>query len=238
MKSIPGLDGPRRLNPRMWDYNWRQLRLIRAALEAAVNFELQSHTGAVVVDFGCGERPYEPLFSGRVGRYVAVDIAGNPQADVTFEPGAPTPLGDGCANLVLSSQVLEHVVDVDPYLSECYRILKPGGLLLLSTHGSWVYHPYPVDVRRWTCWGLRYEIERHGFRVESQRGCLGPLAYTTQLRLQLLRGLLWQAGRITAPIIAICSLLAQGCMVMEDWITPRTIREENSAVYVVAARKP
>jgi hypothetical protein len=139
--------------------------------------------------------------------------------------------------VVLSTQVLEHVIDVDGYLAECRRLLKPGGLLLLSTHGFWTYHPYPADMRRWTCRGLQMEIEKHGFAVEAVRGCLGPLAYATQLRLQLVRGALSRAGRPARPLIAVLSTLAQVRMMIEDRITPRTVGQENAAVYVVAARK-
>jgi hypothetical protein len=134
--------------------------------------------------------------------------------------------------------VLEHVVDVGEYLAECYRLLRPGGVLLISTHGTWLYHPYPTDVRRWTCWGLRHEIEKVGFRVEEQIGCVGPLAYTTQVRLQLLRGALYQLGRFTAPVIGLCSMAAQVLMRLEDFITPRQVRHENSAIYAIAARRP
>ncbi len=237
MKPIPDLDGSRRLNPRIWDYNWYQLRLIRRAIERVLSIAVKPNKTTVALDLGGGERPYEPLLSERGVRYVGVDLVGNPRADVTFAPGEQVPMKDGCADIVLSSQVLEHVLDVEAYLLECRRLLKPGGLLLLSTHGFWVYHPYPVDVRRWTCWGLKYELEKHGFHVEEQVGCMGPLAYTTQLRLQLIRGVLWQVGRGMIPLIGLLSICAQVCMMLEDWITPRKVRRENSAVYVVAARK-
>ena len=238
MKPIIGLPGPRRLYPCIWDYCFYELRLIRKAFEKVLSAELNSDGTATVVDFGCGDRPYEPLFEGRVSNYVAVDVEGNVCADVLISAGERLPIEDSIADLVLSAQVLEHVVDVDSYLSECYRILRPGGLLLLSTHGFWVYHPYPTDVHRWTCWGLKYDIETHGFQVESQQGCLGPLAYTTQLRLQLARGALLQLGSVATPVIGVLSTAAQVCMILEDWITPRKVRYENSAVYVIAARKP
>lgn len=70
-----------------------------------------------------------------------------------------------------------------------------------------------------------------------QRGCLGPLAYTTQLRLQLLRGLLDQAGRITLPFIGLFCAVSQLLMMGEDLITPTQVREQNSAFYVLAARR-
>jgi SAM-dependent methyltransferase len=229
------VEGSRRLRPRIWDYNYYGMRLIGQAFADLIARHLPA-SGGRVVDFGCGTRPYEPLFAGRA-EYVGVDVGPNPRADVRVEPGRPVPLPDATADLVLSTQVLEHVVDVEGYLAECRRLLKPGGVLLLSTHGFWLYHPYPTDVRRWTCWGLRHEVEKQGFRVEDQRGCLGPLAYTTQLRLQLLRGALYQAGPVAAPFIALISAVTQVLMMVEDRITPGQVRRDNSAYYVLAARR-
>lgn len=44
-------------------------------------------------------------------------------------------------------------------------VLKPGGSLILSTHGIWRYPPDPGDYWRWTIDGLRLEISRAGFDV-------------------------------------------------------------------------
>ena len=74
-------------------------------------------------------------------------------------------------------------MDLPWYLGECRRVLRPGGWLLLSTHGTWLYHPHPTDFRRWTADGLVREIEAHGFTVERITGLIGPLAWTTQFRL-------------------------------------------------------
>jgi SAM-dependent methyltransferase len=237
MVRIPGITGERRLYPRPWDYCAYMLRSLREILKTVLTTELTAKPSAVVVDLGCGERPYESLFKGLASRYIGVDLKGNSYADVTFDPGNPVPLEDGCADIVLSTEVLEHVVDVPEYLAESARLLKTGGLLVLSTHGCWTYHPYPTDVRRWTCWGLKHDIEIHGYRVESIAGCLGPLAYSTQVRLQLARGLLWGLGPIGRPVIHALSWASQILMWLEDQITPRQIGQENSAVYIVAARK-
>jgi SAM-dependent methyltransferase len=67
---------------------------------------------------------------------------------------------------VLSTQVLEHVNCHNRYLLEANRLLKPGGILILSTHGSFYDHGCPWDFRRWTAEGLKLDIENAGFRVE------------------------------------------------------------------------
>ena len=56
------------------------------------------------------------------------------------------------------------------YLSECFRVLRPGGRMLLSTHGMFVYHPDPDDYWRWTCAGLQHVVERGGLRGRALRG--------------------------------------------------------------------
>jgi SAM-dependent methyltransferase len=213
------------------------MRSLARAFRRLVTDYVPEGGGARVVDFGCGTRPYEPLFERRKTQYIGVDIGPNPQADLVMKPGERVPLEDGAADVVVSSQVLEHVVDVEGYLAECRRLLKPGGMLLLSTHGTWLYHPYPTDVRRWTCWGLRHDIGKIGFRIEAQHGCVGPLAYTTQVRLQMVRGALYQLGSITSPLIGLFSIGAQLMMMLEDSITPGSVREENSAIYAIGARR-
>jgi len=83
----------------------------------------------------------------------------------------------------VSFQVLEHVRDIDTYLKEAGRVLRDDGLMLLSTHGTWLYHPHPEDHRRWTREGLIGEIARRGFQVTDCIAVVGPLAWTSMVRL-------------------------------------------------------
>src|SRR5262249_47545966 len=87
---------------------------------------------------------------------------------------------------VLSTQVLEHVSEPETYLSEAFRLLKPGGRLLLSTHGSWEDHGCPYDFRRWTADGLEYDLRKAGFDIESmEKLTTGPRALLWFLQLYL-----------------------------------------------------
>ena len=57
-------------------------------------------------------------------------------------------------DLVLCTQVLEHSRDPAQALREITRVLRPGGHAFVTTHGIWPFHPYPVDLWRWTQQGL------------------------------------------------------------------------------------
>ena len=137
-------------------------RVILEDLGAAMRAVTAGMSGQAVLDFGAGPAPYRALFS-KFERYVTADIPGE-DAELVIENGS-VPAEDGAFDAVVSTQVLEHVPDPDSYLAEAHRLLRPGGTLVLSTHGIYWYHPVPVDLWRWTGPGLRRQIERCGFDV-------------------------------------------------------------------------
>ncbi len=191
-------------------------------------------TGQRVFDFGCGDRPYEPLVRARGYDYVGCDLDSG--AEVVITPGRPVDVADGAAAGVVSFQVLEHVWDLDWYLGECRRLLSPGGWLLLSTHGVWPYHPHPTDYRRWTHAGLGAELEARGLEVVAMRGVLGPLAWTTQIRALGFRHVLMQVPvvRLLTPVVCLMMNLR---MALEEMVTPDSIRQENASTFVVLCRR-
>ena len=136
-----------RLQPTWWDHQRQSLIRLRRQIEYKIGVALKPKPGQTVVDLDCGDMPHRPLFKRLGCRYVGCDLD---EAPVRIESGAPVSLPDAASHGVVSFQVLEHVRDLDWYLGECRRLLRPDGWLLLSTHGAWLYHPQPTDYRRWT----------------------------------------------------------------------------------------
>lgn len=83
-------------------------------------------------------------------------------ADIT-----DTKLPTGEWDLIILSQTLEHILDYDKALRECYRLLKTGGYLIVDTPFSYVYHGIPEydDYWRLTHVGLRRVLTKVGFKV-------------------------------------------------------------------------
>ena len=227
--------GASRLNPGFWRHDWHVLTNLRRQIADVIVRRQLAGPGRCVVDLGCGDAPYRPLFETAGCRYIGCDL--DPSAEVVIRPGQPTELADATADGVVSFQVLEHVWDLDWYLGECRRLLKPGGWLLLSTHGSWLYHPHPTDYRRWTRDGLLSEMRERGFEVDDVRAVVGPLAWTTQFRLlgyaHVLSKFPWVGSAMLAPLASLMNLR----MVIEDALTPASIRDVNASVYVTLSHK-
>ena len=233
----PALRRHRRANPRLWDTDWLQLRPLAKMLAEQARAHVSP--GALVVDYGCGDMPYAALLRGLGLDYRPADIDEDAKAKgkLAISAEGRVPLADGAAAAVLSVQVLEHVADLDAYCAEIRRLLRPDGTLLLSTHGSWLYHPHPTDFRRWTRTGLVLDLEKRGLVVEEIFALVGPLATTTMLRLTGFAFVARKLPLIGPPIAAALAVVMNLRGMLEDAITPAQMRQDNACVYLLRARK-
>jgi len=209
---------------------------LRQAVERATREYIATLQSPTLLDFGCGDQPYRPVIAPHVARYLGVDLPGNARADFAINPDGSTTAPARIADAVLSTQVLEHVADPAQYLAEAHRLLKPGGRLILSTHGLWLYHPDPTDYWRWTGPGLRRHVEGAGFTTLSLTGVLGLLPAALQLAQDaLMRRLLpKRARRLVGPPLA---LLTQTPFLWLDALHTDAQRADESAVFLIVAQK-
>jgi SAM-dependent methyltransferase len=232
-RSSLGAESDRRRRPRVTDTDWLVLSRMNSVIEGFA--QKIGDTGKISLDFGCGSRPYEPIFTNLGCAYVGADLGKD--SDVEIDSSGRVAISDESADLVLSFQVLEHVRDVDTYLSEAARVIRRDGWLLLSTHGTWLYHPHPEDHRRWTREGLVAEIERHGFEVAATTPVVGPLAWTTVLRLTCWAYALNRIPLVGRALTAVLALIMNARAVVEELVTPAWVTNENACVYVTLSRR-
>jgi len=224
-------DRPRDIrSARPWHRYAHHIRTLLARLEALAP-ELRLPRAGRILDYGCAELPYRHFFPDEA-RYVAADLPGNPHATLDLSEDGTVPVKPGTFDAVLSTQVLEHVTDPARYLDECFRVLRPGGRLLLSTHGTFVYHPDPDDYWRWTCAGLQRIARDAGFEVVRFEGIIGLLPTGLQL---VQDAIYWQLPRLLRAPFA---LVMQTLISLSDRLHSPGSRELNSQVFALIAEKP
>jgi len=136
-----------------------------------------------VLDVGCGQKPYEKLFAADAYVGLELDTPGNrlrKRADHYYN-GSAFPFPDSSFDSVVLFQVFEHVFTPDAFLQEINRVLRPGGVLLMSVPFLWDEHEQPNDFARYSSFGLRSIIERHGFSVERQQKSVSDVRVVFQM---------------------------------------------------------
>ncbi len=119
-----------------------------------------------ILDVGCGNKPYESLFNGSKESYSGCDVVQSSENKVDVICKA-TELAyeSNTFDTVFSTQVMEHVDNSDLMMKECNRVLKPGGVMILSVPLCWELHEEPYDFFRFTKYGLQELCNRNNFEV-------------------------------------------------------------------------
>ncbi len=121
-----------------------------------------------LIDFGCGRKPFEKLF--QVSEYIGLDIEEtghdhrHSKVDIYYD-GKHIPFPDQSFDALFSSEVLEHVFNVEQIIAEWHRVLKPGGRCLVTIPFCWNEHEVPYDFARYTSFAVKDLFERNGFRI-------------------------------------------------------------------------
>jgi SAM-dependent methyltransferase len=109
-----------------------------------------------ILDTCAGWEPnyYQPLFPGR--RYVKQDFQNYdpPCIDIICDVSSMKPIPDESFGLVLNLEALEHIAHPQKAIDEIYRVLRPEGLLILTTVMHFRIHPSPKDYWRFTPDGI------------------------------------------------------------------------------------
>lgn len=136
---------------------------------------LSDITHSFILDIGSGNSRYDRILKGG-NTLVRLDY---PETNRHYEV-LPDVYGDACRlpflpakfDAVFLFEVLEHIKEYDLALREVFRVLKAGGVLYISVPFIYPIHDAPNDFRRFTIYGLRHELAKHGFEIveETQHG--------------------------------------------------------------------
>lgn len=104
-----------------------------------------------ILDIGAGGSSYGRYFPNRL----TIDIDPKRNPDIVGDAHM-LPFADEEFNVILCTEVLEHLIDPPRAISEMRRVLKKGGTLILTTRFVYPLHDTPHDYWRFTRYGLQH----------------------------------------------------------------------------------
>ncbi len=142
-------------------------------------------TGRDVLEAGCGEGYGADLIADIARKVIGLDYdeatvahvrARYPRVDMRHGNLAELPLADSSVDVVVNFQVIEHLWDQPQFVAECLRVLRPSGVLLMSTPNRVTFSPgrdtpiNPFHTRELNADELTELLETAGFRLEAMQG--------------------------------------------------------------------
>ncbi|HJT93739.1 MAG TPA: methyltransferase domain-containing protein [Mycobacterium sp.] len=141
--------------------------------------------GRDVLEAGCGEGYGADLIADVAHRVIGLDYdesavahvkARYPRVEMLHGNLASLPLPDAAVDVVVNFQVIEHLWDQGQFVAECLRVLRPGGVLLMSTPNRVTFSPgrdtpiNPFHTRELNADELTELLTSAGFRIEAVYG--------------------------------------------------------------------
>ncbi|MFA5406137.1 MAG: class I SAM-dependent methyltransferase [Candidatus Nanoarchaeia archaeon] len=125
---------------------------------------LERNPRAKLLDLGCDDGDWSLVLAKKIGtkRLYGIDIVSG-QLRKADKKGLITkkadlnkkfPFKNNSFDVVHANQVIEHISDLDNFVSEVYRILKPGGYVVISTENASSWHNIFASIMGWQIFSL------------------------------------------------------------------------------------
>ena len=210
-------------------------KITRPRLE---KFLRKYRSDAKTLDIGCGNDQYGELFPNCTT--LDVEPREGVHVDIIADAHDLSEIGDGSFDVVLCTEVLEHLHTPAQAISEFRRVLKPEGLLLLSTRFIFPIHDAPGDYYRYTKYGLQHLLKEFDIEELQSETSTGETLAVLYQRIGFQCDTLWlKPFKLLWFLKAKLMMLFRGIITKEYGDIRHTNEEKDilSSGYYVAARK-
>lgn len=213
---------------------WERSALVML-LRRAVETKLKKFAKGDLLDAGAGTLTYRPLAKKYAKTYTSIDFKQtHPELDYVADI-QQMPLEDASFDTVLCVEVLEHVPYPAKALSEIFRVLRPGGHLILTVPHLGYLHNEPHDYYRYTKYGLKVLLSDAGFEIDSIEPNGGFLSFAQHMPATFLVGISHGVPVVQDIVHGVNHVTSNFTI----WCDDRIDKKKLFAVhYVAVAKKP
>ena len=166
---------------------------ITFTLRRALSPIVKKYCSGRILDAGAGGLQGRQLLTPYCNEYISVDIANQRgDLDIVADVQDLTSIDDQQFDCIYCSQVLEHLPRPGSAISEFFRVLKPGGTVLIAAPHLSALHEEPHDYYRYTQHGLRYLLESNGFEIEHMSTAGGLITFIAHPFSYVLNSIFWR----------------------------------------------
>jgi len=198
---------------------------------------VQAHASTdLTLDIGAQTGPYAACFPNRI----AIDLHARPGIQVVTD-AQRLAFREESFKVVLCTEVLEHIPEPQAAIDEMFRVLTPGGTLVLTTRFLFPIHDAPHDYFRFTKYGLRHLLRRfEAIDVQEETTTIGTLAVLVQRLGMQAETAGWGPARVLWLLAAQAVRPWSGLISREFGDSSRRTQEHGimTSGYHVACRKP
>jgi len=199
---------------------------------------IQEHLrGELLLDVGCGNMAIRREIEALGMEYHGLDIRPIKGVQYVADAQDMNSVPSDTYDAALCLEVLEHVASPNKVMAEIYRVLRPGGALVLSVPHLSRIHDAPHDYRRFTSFGIANLSTDAGFLVVRNQARAGLISFlghqvstllvTSFWRIPVLKSIVWHLN---------AWFITRTCYAIDGWL-PYS-RELFPLGYSVLAEKP
>ncbi|HIH31566.1 TPA: class I SAM-dependent methyltransferase [Candidatus Woesearchaeota archaeon] len=121
----------------------------------------------IVLDIGGRDRGRFNKPRDKVKKWIFADIEKKHNPDLVLDVAKMKGIKSQSIDVISAIELFEHVEEIDKGLDECYRVLKKGGILIISVPFLFPIHADPYDFQRWTEYKWRKKLTTKRFQVNT-----------------------------------------------------------------------
>lgn len=127
----------------------------------------QSYYNGTVLDIGGRDRGKFKKPKDKVEKWIFADIEEKHRPDVVLDVAEMDRIENDSIDVINAVELFEHVSKPGKGLSECFRVLKKNGTMILAVPFLFPVHDDPYDFQRWTKNKWEDELIKTGFKIEK-----------------------------------------------------------------------